>query len=674
MNRMKSTLAMLCLISTCAVAQTSHTGIRDITALEVTAEMGPGANLWNTLDANCGSQEGLDSETCWGNPVTTPEMIADIKNRGFKTLRIPVTWYNHMGDGPDYQIDQTWMNRVEQVANYAFDNDMYVILNIHHDDYDVEKPGTWLSPTDSRKAASIDQLEKVWLQIANRFKEYGDYLIFETMNEPRAVGTPEEWSGGSAEHRAVVNEFNLAAVNAIRSTGGNNADRFIMIPQVGATGHGAIQDLSIPNDDEKIIVSIHNYGPFSFTLEDPGTNQWGTPQEVENLQNDIKSYYDAFISKGRAVVIGEWGAADKNNLAHRVKYYEVFTQACIDNQIPPINWIYSYDRATRTWTNPVLEDAMFSLYNPEEFNSYPDLAFKGIDLEELAIAGSDVSFELDASDPDGEITHVDLYINNQLVSRKTSAPYLWNGQGEESGLNNLSNGSYTIRAEATDNDNQTSIKVVALKVIQPTSVPTKMEAENFIRQSGVQSESTTDTGGGQNIGFIENSDWSEYFIYNDEEGMLEFTARVASANEGGFIDILIDGSEAETLEVDGDQTNGWQDWYTTESIQIELSEGNHTLTLNYRGGSGFLFNLNWLNVVKPIILNTEEDFAEKDKGLFPNPSSEVINLTQPGEWSIYTPGGALLIHGTDHTINVSHLKRGIYVLRQGLNSFKFIKN
>ena len=258
-------------------AQTAYTGMRGLSSLEITDEIAPGVNLWNTLDAVCWwcteCSNSLESETVWGNPYTTPEMIQAIADRGFKSLRIPVTWFNHMGVYPNYKIDKEWMDRVEEVANYAFDANLYVIINIHHDDYNEEHEGSWICPTIEKQDTVTDQLVKVWTQIATRFKDYGDYLIFETMNEPREVGSAEEWTGGSAEHREVINAFNLAAVNAIRATGGNNETRFILIPQVGANLNAAVKDMAIPNGDTNTIVSVHAYTPYWFCLAEDGADE-----------------------------------------------------------------------------------------------------------------------------------------------------------------------------------------------------------------------------------------------------------------------------------------------------------------------------------------------------------------------------------------------------------------
>jgi aryl-phospho-beta-D-glucosidase BglC (GH1 family) len=313
-------------------ANTAYTGMRNITSLQLTADMGAGWNLGNTLDAYGDWVSGLDTETCWGNPKTTQAMIDAIKQKGFKTLRLPVTWHQHLGSAPDYTIDSEWLDRVEEVANYAFTNDMYVIINIHHDD-------SWIIPTYDKKNAVIAQIEKVWTQIANRFKDYGDYLIFETFNEPRLEGSAEEWNGGTAEGRDVLNSFHLAAVNAIRNTGENNASRHLMVSPYGASGSvDAINDLVIPNNDSRIIVSWHNYSPYSFALQIPGTTTWGSDSEKAELTTLFDRIYNKFIKNGRAVIMGEFSSTDKNNTAERAKHAEFMVKSAQDRQIVPIWW------------------------------------------------------------------------------------------------------------------------------------------------------------------------------------------------------------------------------------------------------------------------------------------------------------------------------------------------
>jgi endoglucanase len=339
-----------------ASANTAFTGMRNLTTLQITADMGAGWNLGNALDA-------ISTETSWGNPATTQAMISAIKQRGFKTLRLPVTWKDHLGGAPNYTIDPAWLSRVETVANYAFANDMYVILNTHHD-------SDWIVPTYANEAAVRDKLVKLWTQIANRFRDYGDYLIFETMNEPRVYGSPEEWTGGNAEHRDVVNRFNLAAVNAIRNTGGNNATRHIMIPTCGNNGSsGPVNALVIPNNDSRIIVTVHNYSPYNFCLNESGTASWsGTAAERSALDAEFDIAYNRFVANGRGVVVGEFGSIHKNNTSARATHAGYVATALKARRITPVIWdngattgsgaMGLFNRSTLTWVFPTIADAV----------------------------------------------------------------------------------------------------------------------------------------------------------------------------------------------------------------------------------------------------------------------------------------------------------------------------
>jgi len=346
-------------------ASTAYTGMRDISALDLTKEMRVGWNLGNTLDAYSSSATGLDSETCWGNPKTTKAMIDKIKEMGFNTVRIPVTWAGHVGSAPNYTIDSAWLDRVEEVVNYVLDNDMYAIINLHHEE------SSWLIPTYSNQDRVTAQLTKLWEQIANRFKNYSDYLIFETMNEPRVIGSPNEWSGGTYENRAVINSLNAAAVNTIRATGGNNAKRFIMIPTHAAAAlTDTMNDLVIPNNDSRVIVSLHMYSPYYFAMVANSTPTWGSNQDKSSLSGELDAIYNKFIRNGRAVVIGEFGTIDKNNLSSRVAHAEYYTSEARKRGIPVIWWDNGYygpgngdsyaifNRRALTWYYPEIAQAL----------------------------------------------------------------------------------------------------------------------------------------------------------------------------------------------------------------------------------------------------------------------------------------------------------------------------
>jgi len=297
-------------------------GMRDIPSTQIVKEMKLGWNLGNTLDSQT-------TETSWGNPKTTQAMIDTVKAGGFNTVRIPTTWQWHMGGAPDYAVDATFMNRVEEVTNYVLSNGMYAILNTHHD--------SWVSlmPTADQAAIS-SRIAKLWAQIANRFKNYDDHLIFETLNEPRTTDATQ-WTGGTAAARTILNAYNLAAVNAIRATGGNNALRHIMIPTHAANASTTcINALVIPNDDPRIIVSLHTYFPNNISMG--GATTWGTSAEKTAMETELQRIYNLLPAKGRAVVIGEWGTINQDNLAVRVDHAQTYAAFVTARGMCPIWW------------------------------------------------------------------------------------------------------------------------------------------------------------------------------------------------------------------------------------------------------------------------------------------------------------------------------------------------
>lgn len=267
----------------------------DNSSMEFISDMGAGWNLGNTLDTKDAD------ETAWGNPKASKELIDAIRVKGFKTLRIPTTWQYHMGAAPDFIIDEAWLDRVEEIVNYGLDNEMYVIVNIHHDE-------EWLIPTYAEVDRTKEQLGKVWTQIANRFKSYDNHLIFETLNETRLKGSAEEWNGGTSEGHDCINKFHEAAVKAIRTTGEMNADRYIMVsPYAASTTPHALNDLVLPSSSH-LIVSVHSYSPYKFSLAETGyTTTWGTEQEKQSLDSEFDKLVTKFISKGIPVVMGESG-------------------------------------------------------------------------------------------------------------------------------------------------------------------------------------------------------------------------------------------------------------------------------------------------------------------------------------------------------------------------------
>lgn len=292
-------------------------------AAELVSQMKIGWNLGNTLDATGG--EGLASETSWGNPVTTKAMIDEVKEAGFNVLRVPVSWGNHVDE--DFNIDGAWLDRVQEVVNYGIENDMFVILNTHHEE--------WYMPDNAHADEDIKHLEKLWTQIAGRFKDYGEKLLFEGVNEPRLRGSGVEWVG-NAESREVVNRYAETFVKAVRATGGNNSDRSLFVSPYAASSMSAnLKALRIPENAGNIIVSVHAYLPYDFALNTQGTAFYENDGSIDNLMKDIKA---TFLDKNIPVVITEFGVLNKGNVDGRLQCIEDYLTAAKAIKVPCVWW------------------------------------------------------------------------------------------------------------------------------------------------------------------------------------------------------------------------------------------------------------------------------------------------------------------------------------------------
>lgn len=394
--------AMLVSVKAYAATEEDNDKVTMKSAKEVVSEMGVGWNLGNTLDSHgdwiydyCDGTPS-DFETSWGNPVTTKAMIDKVKEGGFKTIRIPVTWRQHMGQAPSYTVDEAWMNRVNEVVDYAIDNGLYVILNIHHEE-------EWCIPTLEKEEECTEKLTALWNQIATRFEKYDSHLIFETLNEPRLIGSPEEWGGGTSEGRKVVADYNEAALKTIRSTGGNNAKRAVMMPTYGATGAQiAREDFRVP-EDPNVIVSLHSYSPYFFAMTASGTNKWGTEADKLDLEAELTGYYRYFRKKGMQVVIGEFGTISKENVEARVEHAKSYIEIATKLGIPCVWWDNGYykenednsfqllDRKNLTWTFPEIKDALIDTYK----KAYEEAKNDDTPKDDVLESSKDLSLAID---------------------------------------------------------------------------------------------------------------------------------------------------------------------------------------------------------------------------------------------------------------------------------------
>ncbi|MCM1166938.1 MAG: glycoside hydrolase family 5 protein [Lachnospiraceae bacterium] len=330
----------------------------ELSQTEMTAAMGAGWNLGNQLEAVSGQ---TPDEKAWSNPVITEELLKLVKEQGFKTVRIPVSYFAHIGEGPDYTINKDWLNRVREVVDYVIGNDMYAIINIHGDGYyTMLESGAWLLCAEpAEKQAEIKaKYEAVWRQIADCFKDYDEHLIFESMNEE----FDGQYGGPNAEAYANINAYNQIFVDTVRKTGSNNTKRWLLVPgwntnimqTVGDYGFEIPNDTLCEADGKRIMISVHYYDPYNFTINEDANaakTQWGQ-YAVENAEKTANEAYvstlfgrlnEKFVSQGYPVVIGEMGVGDKSSLdpSHsefRRYWYEVVVSAAKQNGCIPVCW------------------------------------------------------------------------------------------------------------------------------------------------------------------------------------------------------------------------------------------------------------------------------------------------------------------------------------------------
>jgi len=303
-----------------------------LTSQQVVDEMGLGWNLGNTLESFGDWINGStvnQFETAWGNPAATKELITAIKNSGFNSIRIPVAWSNLMSS--DYTISPELLKRVNEVVSWVIDSNMYAIINIHYDGGWIEKFGTGESTMANNK------FNKIWTQVADYFKNYGEHLIFESLNEEGCwndVWNRYSNSGDKNKAYSTLNNINQQFVDIVRKSGGNNKSRHLLI-----AGYCTDIDLTVdsafkmPSDSaNRMMVSVHYYTPSTFTILEKDESwgkfagTWGTDAEVNALIADFDKLKKRFVDNGVPVIIGEYGTVLTNKDKNSVHKY-LFTCA-----------------------------------------------------------------------------------------------------------------------------------------------------------------------------------------------------------------------------------------------------------------------------------------------------------------------------------------------------------
>jgi|GEM_PF-519515 len=361
-------------------------GLSGLDAKGITSQMTIGWNLGNSLDANSATiKDPAKSAMCWGNPEPTKELFETVKAGGFNTVRIPTTWYPHISYNETekrWDVDDEWMDYVKMTVDYAYELDMFVILNVHHEN--------WVNVaefTDATYADASAKLEGIWTEVAQVFADYDQHLIFEGMNEPRqtGLGSSVEWGTGDTDSRAYINNLNKVFVDTIRKQGSAaNSERLLMLPGYCASSDAsAIRAIEIPANSGNVALSVHAYSPYFFTMdtseyanhEFPGKSGWG--EDYEYALNSLFSTLTSISSEKNApIIIGEFSASDFNNTDSRVAWAKCYLGNAKKAGIPCVLWDnnaayngtgeahgYVY-RLTNTWypnSAPVIE-AMMGVY------------------------------------------------------------------------------------------------------------------------------------------------------------------------------------------------------------------------------------------------------------------------------------------------------------------------
>lgn len=343
-----------------------------VSADMLSQELGAGWNYGNTLEANSG---GMPSETVWGNPAASQEMIDAVADAGFKTVRIPVSYLGKIDDDNGYKVDEEWLDRIQQVVDYCRKDNLYVIINVHGDGYNTIDGG-WLLCNGDNQEYIKEKYEALWKQIAEKFADYDEHLIFESMNE---VFDNVYGKDPDRRYYSNINDYNQIFIDTVRSTGSNNTHRWVMVPgwntdinfTAGDYGFRIPEDKDNTSDEGRIIISVHCYDPWDYCgSENNNTFLWGekgeeiievngadtrskaTWGEEEHIQQQMQKLKTTFIDNGYPVVIGEFGCIDKtlanagipNQIAENRVYYDAFVAGtAAEYGITPVYWDNGYN-------------------------------------------------------------------------------------------------------------------------------------------------------------------------------------------------------------------------------------------------------------------------------------------------------------------------------------------
>jgi endoglucanase len=337
-------------------------------AMATVAAMEPGWNVGNTLDA-------IPDETSWGNPPITKELFDAVKAKGYKSVRIPVTWGNHQSTTAPYTIDATFLSRVRQVVDWAVADNLYVLLNVHHDSWQ------WISKMQADHDNVLNRFNATWTQIAGALRDEPAKVALESVNEPQFDNATD------AQKAQLLNELNTSFHTIVRGSGGNNANRLLVLPTLGCTPDQNLMDalngeLSTLNDPN-LAATVHYYGFWPFSVNIANYTRFDS-QVQQDLTDVFNRMYTNFVAKGIPVILGEDGlmqydfnhpgAIERGEL---LKYFEALGNQARTNKVTTMLWDTSsfLNRSTYQWRDPDLMSMIVASWAGRSGTASSDVVF-----------------------------------------------------------------------------------------------------------------------------------------------------------------------------------------------------------------------------------------------------------------------------------------------------------
>ena len=632
--------------------------IAQITAHEAITALGRGINMGNTLEP--------ETEGGWNNGPAQEYYFDMYKNAGFSCVRIPVRWDKHTGTESPFTIDEDWLDRVEEIVDWGLDRELFIIINIHHEE-----------PLKEDYSNQHVRYDSIWSQISLRFKDKSEKLLFEMVNEPLGLTQTE------------IDEFNVRVLGIIRK---NNPTRIVIYSGNEWSGSIDLLNAAIPDvNDVYLMAYYHSYDPWDFAGLANGT--WGSENDVQNTISRMAGVEEWSVENNMPVIIGEFGAHRNCDYNSRMYYYATCTEQALAHGMAFAEWddggdfetmfradsswndikdilIYTSDSSATSLTVELTSDSIVKLTWVSRSSSKQKVLIERRTLltEFAVIAEVDAASSL-YLDTDTEVG--EYYIYRILdVYANTNVP------------------SYPVRLYRTSDESGAYLG-------SPVVIPGIIEAENFDFGGEMKAYHDTDVDNqghvyrlgegvdieervdGYHVGFIEVGEWMEYTIDVEHAGKYTMRVYLASMLGGGSLQFDFDYVKSQIINVPA--TGGWTTMEIVTS-EIELEAGEQIVKIDFISKPAF--NIDKIEFVE------YNSISEKEKielSISPNPARNKINISMVGEeiktLSIVDSCGLLImdkaVNASQTHINIKSLKPGTYfvivVTKKGTMKSKFVK-